>query len=68
MYNGPSQLGLEPNAYTLFLIFILLVLGTNNDFDERINRFSNILKTGHNAVKIMRSGMNEFRAMMQYSE
>lgn len=64
MYNGIQQQSLEPNAFTLFLIFILLVLATNNDFDERLKNFSNIIRAGHNAVKMMRSGMNEFQTMM----
>jgi hypothetical protein len=62
--QGPSykQQGLETNAYTLFLIFILLVLGTNKDFDERLSYVSNVIKSSHNAIKMMRTGMSEFHA------
>ncbi|MEG6617155.1 hypothetical protein V6C27_12125 [Peptococcaceae bacterium 1198_IL3148] len=60
--DGYQQNQLEPNAYTLFLIFILLVLGTNRDFDDRLGYITNVLKASHNAVRMMRSGMNEFHA------
>lgn len=57
-----KQNALEPNAYTLFLVFILLVLGTNKDFDERLSYVSNVIKSSHNAIRMMRVGMSEFHA------
>lgn len=55
---------LEPNAYTLFLILILLILGTNSDFEERLSHISSVIRASHNAVKMMRAGINEFHSSM----
>ncbi|MTI82100.1 MAG: hypothetical protein FH758_14765 [Firmicutes bacterium] len=55
---------LEPNAFTLFLILILLVLGTGRDFEERLVQLSNVMRASHNAVKMMRAGMNEVHTSM----
>ncbi|MBM7855192.1 hypothetical protein JOC37_001577 [Desulfohalotomaculum tongense] len=64
-YDQKDDSILEPNAYTLFLILILLVLSTNREFEERLSYVSSVIKSGHNAVKMMRAGMNEFHSSMR---
>lgn len=61
-HSNQSGAPLEPNAYTLFLIFILLILGTNRDFETKLYQLSNVLSGSLSAVKMMRAGVNEFHA------
>ncbi len=61
-HKGPP---LEPNAFTLFLILILLIMGSGSyQIEERLSHFSKMIRASHNAVKMMRAGMNEFRSSM----
>ena len=60
--RGPT---FEPNAFTLFLILTLLIMGSGSyEIEERLSHFSKMIRASHNAVKMMRAGMNEFRSSM----
>ncbi len=61
--NGKGSI-LEPNAFTLFLILILLIMGSGYDLEGRLAHLSRMLRASSNAVKMMRAGMNEFRSSM----
>ncbi|WP_031516436.1 hypothetical protein [Desulfofalx alkaliphila] len=67
-YTTEQQAQLQPNAYTLFLILILLMLGTNRDFESRLHYVTNLLSGSLNAVKMMRAGINEFHTAMKLNE
>ena len=58
-YDQATNSILEPNAYTLFLILILLILGTGRNIEEHLSYLSNVSNSSLNAIKMMRTGIDE---------
>ncbi|MEW5952797.1 MAG: hypothetical protein AB1815_03430 [Bacillota bacterium] len=60
----------QQNPYILFLILILLLLGTDSKAEQKLNTLRNLidqtaksLSIFHDGVKTMESGMDQVRVM-----
>ncbi|MBE3588257.1 MAG: hypothetical protein IMW93_06845 [Thermoanaerobacteraceae bacterium] len=57
---------LQPyNPFTLFLIFILLVLSSQPNVEEKLSMLNSLLQTTRQSVRTFRSGMHTLHASIQ---
>ncbi|HHW43818.1 hypothetical protein GFC01_13350 [Desulfofundulus thermobenzoicus] len=57
---------LQPyNPFTLFLIFILLVLSSQPNVEEKLSMLNSLLQTTRQSVRTFRSGMRTLHASIQ---
>lgn len=57
--------GLQPkNPYTLFLIFVLLLLATNPVAEEKLALLKSALEATQNTVRTLRQGWENFHLQM----
>lgn len=54
---------LEPyNPYTLFLIFVLLLLASGRDCEQKLNFLSSLIQATQTSVQSMRRGLQTLQA------